>query len=181
MVLEHQTSTQNVLTKANQTSIRAMYMQRSLQKELGEKVEDQPTGTARRIIDHCAEDVVDALLFKDEATLPEGGIEGDPAFQSAFTRNAMPSSEGRSLKDFQLLNRLFKYRCSYMIYSLTFKSLTPPLKETVLANLWEALDGSDPEGRYAYLSISEKKNIQRILAETLPDAPAQWKKALASR
>lgn len=181
MVLEHQTSTQNVLTKANQTSIRAMYMQRSLQKELGEKVEDQPTGTARRIIDHCAEDVVDALLFKDEATLPEGGIEGDPGFQSAFTRNAMPSSEGRSLKDFQLLNRLFKYRCSYMIYSLTFKSLTPPLKETVLANLWEALDGSDPEGRYAYLSISEKKNIQRILAETLPDAPAQWKKALASR
>ncbi len=181
MVLEHQTSTQNVLTKANQTSIRAMYMQRSLQKELGEKVEDQPTGTARRIIDHCAEDVVDALLFKDEAALPEGGIEGDPAFQSAFTRNAMPSSEGRSLKDFQLLNRLFKYRCSYMIYSLTFKSLTPPLKETVLANLWEALDGSDPEGRYAYLSISEKKNIQRILAETLPDAPAQWKKALASR
>ena len=35
MVLEHQTSTQNVLTKANQTSIRAMYMQRSLQNLVG--------------------------------------------------------------------------------------------------------------------------------------------------
>lgn len=181
MVLEHQTSTQNILTKANQTSIRAMYMQRSLQKELGEKVEDQPTGTARRIIDHAAEDVVDALLFKDEAALPEGGIEGDPAFQSAFARNAKPSSDGRSLKDFQLLNRLFKYRCSYMVYSLTFQSLTPPLKQTVLENLWKVLDGTDPEGRYAYLTTSEKKNIQRILAETLPDAPPEWKKAIASR
>jgi hypothetical protein len=114
--------------------------------------------------------------------LPEGGIEGDPAFQSAFTRNAMPSSDGRSLKDFQLLNRLFKYRCSYMVYSLTFQSSDPALKgNRARANSGKVLDGTDPEGRYAYLTTSEKKNIQRILAETLPDAPAQWKKALASR
>jgi hypothetical protein len=51
MVLEHQTSVQNVLTKANQTSMRAMLMQTSLQKELGEPVQHEPIGTARRIID----------------------------------------------------------------------------------------------------------------------------------
>jgi hypothetical protein len=96
MVLEHQTSVQNVLTKANHTSLRAMHMQTSLQRELGEKVTKGPTGTARRIIDHCAEDVVEALLFKDEAALPEGGIEGDPAFQTAFTKRAPQSSDGRS-------------------------------------------------------------------------------------
>ena len=181
MVLEHQTSTQNILTKANHTSIRAMYMQQSLQKELGEKVQSEPVGTARRIIDHCAEDVVDALLFKDEAALPAGGIEGDPAFQDAFARNAPKSSDGRSLKDFQLLNRLFKYRCSYMVYSITFKNLTQPLKKTVLQRLGDVLAGKDPEGRYAHLSESERRNIQRILAETLPDAPASWKQNLAAR
>lgn len=181
MVLEHQTSTQNILTKANHSAMRAMYMQQSLQRELGEKVESHPTGTARRIIDHCAEDVVDALLFKDEAALPDGGIEGDPAFQMVFTKSAPQTKDGRSLKDFQLLNRLFKYRCSYMVYSITFKNLIPQLKETVLAQLWKALDGKSPEGRYDYLTASERRNIQKILAETLDDAPVTWKQEVASR
>lgn len=179
MVLEHQTSVQNALTKANHTSMRAMHMQTSLQKELGETVTAEPTGTARRIIDHCAEDVIDALLFKDEAALPEGGIEGDPAFQTAFVKNAPQSSDGRSLKDFQLLNRLFKHRCSYMIYSITFQNLTPPLKQTVLTSLWNVLEGRDTTGNYAHLGETERTHIRRILAETLPGAPAEWKKTLA--
>ena len=181
MVLEHQTSVQNVLTKANHTAMRAMHMQTSLQRELGEKVESEPTGTARRIIDHCADDVVEALLFKDEAVLPDGGIEGDPAFQTAFTKRSPQSSDGRSLKDFQLLSRLFKYRCSYMVYSLTFQHLTPPLKKTVFDRLWTVLDGKDTSGDFDYLNDSERGHIRRILAETLPGAPAAWKKAVAER
>ena len=181
MVLEHQTSMQNILTKANQSSLRAMYMQTSLQRELGETVMSAPTGTARRIIDHAAEDVVEALLFKDEAELPDGGIEGDPAFQTAFTKRAPQSSDGRSLKDFQLLHRLFKYRCSYMVYSLTFQHLTAPLKETVLHRLWAVLEGQDTTGHFTYLTATERGHIRRILAETLPCAPAEWKKALVAK
>ena len=167
MVLEHQTSVQNVLTKANHTALRAMHMQTSLQREMGETVQNEPVGTARRIIDHCAEDVLDALLFKDEAALPEGGIEGDAAFQTAFTKNAPQGPEGRSLKDFQLLTRLFKYRCSYMIYSLTFQKLAPQLKTTVMSRLKAVLAGEDSGGRYAHLGTSERAHIQKILAATL--------------
>jgi hypothetical protein len=181
MVLEHQTSVQNILTKANHAALRAMHMQTSLQRELGETVMSEPTGTARRIIDHAAEDVVDALLFKDEAALPEGGIEGDPAFQTAFTKRSPQSSDGRSLKDFQLLHRLFKHRCSYMVYSLTFQHLTAPLKQTVLTRLWNVLDGKDTSGHFDYLTTTERGHIRRILAETLPGAPPEWKKALASK
>ena len=123
--------------------------------------------------------MVEALLFKDEAAQPEGGIEGDPAFQTAFTKSAPQSSDGRSLKDFQLLNRLFKLRCSYMVYSLTFQHLTPPLKQTVLARLGQILEGRDTTGKFAYLGGTERGHIRRILAETLPDAPAAWKHALA--
>ena len=181
MVLEHQTSTQNILTKANHTAMRAMHMQKSLQKELGEPVLEEPVNTARRMIDHSAQDVVDALLFKDEAPLPTGGIEGASGFQEDFEKGAPHTRDGRSLKDLQLLSRLFKYRCSYMVYSLTFTNLIPQLKTTVLHNLWDALQGKDPQKRYAYLSESERKNISKILAETLPGAPAEWKQTVAAR
>jgi len=85
------------------------------------------------------------------------------------------------LKDFQLLNRLFKHRCSYMIYSLTFQHLTAPLKQTILARLWNVLDGNVHTGSYAYLGESERSHIRRILAETLPGAPKEWKKTLAAK
>ena len=166
MVLEHQTSVQNILTKANHTSMRAMHMQSSLQKELGEKVESEPVGTARRIIDHCAEDVVEALLFKDEAALPEGGIEGEEDFQIAFTASASQSKDGRSLKDFQLNTRLFKHRCSFMIHSLTFRNLNPHLKKTVLARLDDILEGRDRSGAFDYLGSSERGHILAILRDT---------------
>ena len=61
-----------------------------------------------------------------------------------------------------------------MVYSLTFKHLTPPLKQTVLNRLWTVLEGRDTSGEYDYLSESERANIRRILAETLPGAPAEW-------
>ena len=80
-----------------------------------------------------------------------------------------------------MLNRLFKYRCSYMVYSLSFANLVPQLKTTVLANLWAALQGNDPQKRYSYLSASERKNIARILAETLPGAPVEWRQTVARR
>jgi hypothetical protein len=171
MVLEHQTSVQNVLTRSHHAALRAMHMQRSLQKELGETVMEEPTGSARRIIDHCAEDVLDALLFKDEAALPDGGIEGDEAFQAAFTKTAPRAADGRSLKDFQLLSRLFKHRCSYMVHSITFQHLAPPLKQTVLGRLKDILQGRDTSARYSYLADSERAHIERILRET---GVAQW-------
>lgn len=168
MVLEHQTGVQNALTKANHASLRAMHMQVNLQRELGEPVLHEPVGTALRIIERCVEDVLDALLFKDEAPLPEGGIEGDGAFQTAFLKKAHRSEEGRSLRDFQLHTRLFKYRCSYMIHSQTFLNLSPPLKERVLGRLTAILDGTEARDRYDYLGTSERRHIRSILGTLLP-------------
>jgi len=92
----------------------------------------------------------------------------------AFAKDAPQTRDGRSLKDFQLLTRLFKYRCSYLIHGRTFQHLTPPLKQTVLAKLWQVLQGNDPTQRYGYLGDSERQHISRILIETLADLPAEW-------
>ena len=167
MVLEHQTSTQNILTKANHTAMRAMHMQTSLQRELGETVSQVPSGTAERMVTHATEDVLDAILFKDEAALPEGGIEGTQAFVDEFSASAPLSKEGRSLKDFQLLGRLFKYRCSYMVYGVTFQHLVPQLKTPVMTQLKNIMTAPQAPERYAHLSDSERQSIHKILTDTL--------------
>lgn len=166
MTLEHQTSVQNILTRANHSALRAMHMQTCLQKELGEPVQNQPIGSARRIIDHGAEDVLRALLFHEEAALPAGGIEGAEDFQTAFASQARRSSDGRSLKDFQLRTRLFKYRCSYMIHGLTFQHLEPHLKKTVLSQLERILMEKKITPTFAYLGKAERGHILRILQDT---------------
>jgi len=71
------------------------------------------------------------------------------------------------LKDFQLLDRLFKHRCSYMVYGITFQNFTPVLKVRVLRALKETLTSPTPPERYAYLTESERRNIHQILTETL--------------
>ncbi|HSH17322.1 MAG TPA: hypothetical protein VLD18_14870, partial [Verrucomicrobiae bacterium] len=107
--------------------------------------------------------------------LPDGGIEGDPEFQSAFQHNARRDSAGRSLKDFQLKHRIFRYRCSYMIYSAAFEDLPASLKSMVYARLLEVLGGHDPTELFSHLSSFERGAIKEILRETKADLPADWR------
>jgi hypothetical protein len=60
-----------------------------------------------------------------------------------------------------------------MIYSLTFKNLTPPLKQTVLSRLNTILAGHDITGRYTHLTETERTHIRQILTDTLPGLFAQ--------
>jgi hypothetical protein len=47
--------------------------------------------------------------------------------------------------------------------------------------LWTVLEGKDTTGSFTYLTETERAHIRRILAETLPGAPAEWKKTLAAK
>ncbi len=114
------------------------------------------------------------LLFADEVPLPAGGIGGDAVYKADFLRSRRAAQNGASLKDFDLQTRLFKNRCSYMIYSVTFQGLPMVLKQRVYAYLQAALKTEKPEAEYAYLSTSEKTSIRTILKETLTDLPAGW-------
>jgi hypothetical protein len=161
MVFEHQCQVQNVLTAANQGCLRAMYRQEGVQKSMGEKITAEPEGSAVIVFDNAVEDILDVLLFKDEADLPEGGIEGNESFINDFQQKGKKNADGKSLRDFQLLNRLFKYRCSYMIESMAFQKLMPKLKEQVDSALRTIL--SDGSERYAYLGKKEREIILSII------------------
>ena len=113
------------------------------------------------------------LLFADEAPLPPGGIAGDAAFKADFLR-ARRVVVGASLKDFDLRMRLFRQRCSYMIYSAAFVGLPPVMKQRVYRRLGEALNPARPDAEYAYLPPAEKQSIRAILRPTLTDLPPGW-------
>ena len=57
-------------------------------------------------------------------------------------------------------NRLFRHRCSYMIYSPVFNGLPPEMKSRVFTSLKKALAPETTEGDYAYLSLEEKAAIR---------------------
>jgi hypothetical protein len=78
------------------------------------------------------------------------------------------------LKDFDLKSRLFKFRCSYMIYSPLFTGLPPELKQRIHARLAEALNIQRPDREYMYLPAPEKQAIHAILKATLKDLPQGW-------
>jgi hypothetical protein len=129
---------------------------------------DPATGAAGQQADHAARGIVDALLFKDEAPLGDGGIDGDPAFQEAFTARFPKTAAGHSLADFNLNDRLFKHRCSFMVHSKAFAALPERVKAAVFSRLREALQADASPAVAAHLKPQERKRIDEILRETVP-------------
>lgn len=146
----------------------AAYLAREIEAKRGlPSLEDQ----AR--LNDKARELVRYVLFADEAKLPPGGIAGDPQFAADFLRNKKTAANGASLKDFDLRTRMFKYRCSYMIYTPQWQKLPAPIKTRVYAGMKGALSGKNRE--FAYLGDDERRSIVAILRETLPDLPADWR------
>ena len=114
------------------------------------------------------------LLFADEVPLPAGGLEGDAAFKADFLRTRRATTAGASLRDFDLRTRLFRQRCSYMIYSPVFTGLPAAMKQAIYRRMREALSIERPDREYAYLPATEKQAIRSILKVTLTDLPAGW-------
>jgi hypothetical protein len=126
------------------------------------------------LLDEQARLVTRYLLFADEAPLRPDDLVSDPAFQADFVRTRLAAPGGAALKDFDLQTRLFRNRCSYMIYSPIFAALPGPLKERIFAQLQSALNPTNTDAAYAYLPASEKQQIRTILKATLPGVPAGW-------
>jgi hypothetical protein len=125
-------------------------------------------------LDQQASLVTRYLLFADEAGLPPEGIEPDPAYKADFLRGRRPANDGIALKDLDLKTRLFKYRCSYMIYNPVFHGLPAVLKRRIYERLDRALSPEASDEEFAYLPVGEKKSIRAILRATLNDLPASW-------
>lgn len=175
MVLEHQTRLHNLLTRTSWETRLALNQQEDINRAMGEPPGHWSDSTHRRI-----QAQVDALLkymlFTDEVALTEP-VSGTSKFQKEFPLAGPRDRLGRSLRDFDLKQRLFRYRCSYLIYSEAFDALPRAAKESFYRRLWEVLSGGDQSPEFASLSKSDRETILEILLETKRGLPAYWNKS----
>ena len=148
--------------------IQAAYLAREIESKGGTISADD-----QRRLDDKARELVRYVLFADEAKLPPGGIVGDQQFAKDFARNRKPAAGGAALKDFDLKTRIFKHRCSYMIYTPQWQKMPELMKTRVYAGMKGALSGKNRD--FAYLPADERLRIVTILRETLPDLPPDWR------
>lgn len=160
MVLEHQCRLHNLLTKAKLTYQRACYFEASY----GGNQAQAEKGMAWKTAENSARDLVKALLFENEARLGGDGIESKGRFAQVFESRGETSARGRSLRDLRLYERLFKYRCSYMIHSSAFRGLPELVKSRVFHHLRSTLEGEVASD----LGKRERQTIFAVLSETVP-------------
>jgi len=172
MVLEHQTKMHNLITAAGYHTRMALHYEAGLNKALGRDADFISPSTSGRF-ESAAEKLLKYMLFVEEAPLSES-IEGTSGFARQFTALGPRDRLGRSLREFDLSRRLFKYPCSYLIYSEAFARLPEPVKVYIYRRLKEILTNQDQTLDDRGLSAADRQSIFEILRETKPELAAAW-------
>jgi hypothetical protein len=173
MVLGHQVTVHNRIARATLETRSAVHYQVELNKALKE-----PAGTKYDSVTHriasVGDDLVKGLLFSEEARLTDK-VEGTTAFAKEFAARGPFDQKGRSLREFDLATRLFKYPCSYLIYTESFDKLPAEVKEYALRRLYDVLTGKVTDKAFAHLTAADRTAILDILRDTKPNLPGYWR------
>jgi hypothetical protein len=169
LVLTHQAGMTNLLTRA---AWEARAADPTLHPPFTATPEQEASIAA--VMNGIASEVVDYLLFVDEAKLTDR-VRGASGFAERFSSGGPRDQKGRSLYELDLGQRLMKYPCSYLIYSPAFDALPPRAREPIYKRLWEVLSGQEQNPRYrSALSLADRRAIVEILRDTKKDLPAYF-------
>jgi hypothetical protein len=180
LVLAHQTQMHNLITLTNYKTRLALYAYShgTAPADAASSAPLSLTDGARDRFEHPAEQLLRYLLFADEAPLP-GWAAGQALRASAFAREfaarGVRDPRGRSLRDFDLNTRIFRYPCSYLIYSDSFDAIPEPAKGYIYHRLLEILSGKDLSQDFATLSAMDRQAILEILLTTKSGLPEEWR------
>jgi hypothetical protein len=167
LVLEHQLEVKNLIIRTNFKA--RSFLARDTAARAPETVTLATAAPATQAaVRHMMEELVEALLFKD-AVAYRNPIVGSSGYDRWFAAQGPRDAQGRSLRDFDLHTRLFRYPLSYVIYSEAFDALPEDVKQGVYARIWKVLSGQDDSGQFDYLSANDKTAMLQILTATKPD------------
>lgn len=161
MTLEHQTQMTNLFTRL------------AWETRIAEQQNDTTQATRERL-DALIGDTLDYMLFTDESRLNEP-IQGVSTFTKTFPARGPRDRKGRSLRDFDLKTRLFRYPLSWLIYSPQFDAIPAASRDRLLRRLYDALSGANPSAKYIDIPAPARAAIVDILRETRPNLPPYWK------
>jgi hypothetical protein len=159
-VLEHQTRMTNLI-------IRVGWETRVAEHD-GKLAEETPN------LDTAIDELVAYMLFAEETPLKEP-VEGVSTFTKTFPQRGPRDKQGRSLRDFDLKNRMFKYPMSYMIYTEAFDGIPDWARDRTYQRLYEVLTGKNKSERFAKISMADREAVLEIVRDTKSGLPAYWK------
>jgi hypothetical protein len=162
MTLEHQTRMNNLMTRIGWDARIAL--------REGEGTLDP---AARQRINTEIEEMVGYMLFVDEEPLKDP-VQGVSTFTKTFAERGPKDAKGRSLRDFDLRKRLFRYPLSYLIYSAAFDGMPEVVREQVYRRLYEVLTGQDKSQTFAGISPGDRQAVLEIVRATKPNLPKYW-------
>jgi hypothetical protein len=136
--------------------------------------EAEPSANAATRVREAASDLVDAMLFIDEAPFA-GPVKGSSGFAEWFAAQGPKDAKGRSLREFDLRTRIFRYPCSYLIYGEAFDALPAAARQAVYARLLDVLSGRDTRKVSQHLTVADRQAILQILRETKRDLPDSFR------
>jgi hypothetical protein len=158
MTLEHQTRMTNLLVRVGWDARIALY----------DKKWDDAQMNAE------ADELTSYMVFDDEAPL-KAPMSGVSTFSKSFATRGPRDGQGRSLRDFDLTSRLFRYPVSYMIYSAAFDNLPPQARDLVYRHVYDALSGKDPHHPLEHVAAKDRQAALEIVRATKSNLPAYWR------
>ena len=164
MVLEHQVFVHNRITRAIFTTREALHYEAALNEALKNPPGTRLESTTRRI-QNAGDRLVEALLVSGEAKFL-APISGTSGFAAQFSASGPRDSQGRSLRDLDMTARMFRFPCSYLIYSDSFRTLPREMQSYVWNRIRDVLAGNDTSGKFAHLSPEDRQAITEILQQT---------------
>jgi len=166
LVLQHQVTLHNLITRANFKSRSFVARDPALSSAADLDVTQVPA-RAQKAFRSMYEPVVVGLLGSGAATFT-GPITGNSGFDAWFQKQGPRDPKGRSLRELDLKTRLFRYPLSYLIYSDGFEGLPDYGKRYVYRRIAEILRGQDTSPPFAHLSAADRKAMFEILVATKP-------------
>jgi hypothetical protein len=173
LVLQHQVNAHNLIAKANEQTRRALADDAAIHGKEKVAAGDLSDSTRSRIRS-VGEPLVRAFLFADEPKW-DSPVKGMSGFTGNFAARGTQDSRGRSLRQFDLTTRLFRYPCSYLIYTSAFDDLPRPAKEYVYRRIVDVVSGKETGKGFDRLTAAQRQTIGEILRETKPDFATFWK------
>jgi hypothetical protein len=128
-------------------------------------------GTADGTLGPLVNELADYLLFAGEAP-PSVVLTPRPGFAERLAATVPKDRRGRSFADLDLVDRLLRYPCSYMVYSAAFDGLAPDVRQAVYRRMIDTLSRSDAPGMRSRESAGNRRAVLEILRDTRPDFPA---------